>query len=91
VLVYSFVAHMHRLPGLKSQFSFNLASLLGYSSILMTFFGVNYYLSGLHSYAKGDAIPIPHFVYYTVVVVFVVAVWAYFNERRFKEKPIIEE
>ena len=91
VLVYSFIAHMHKLPGLKSQFSFNLASLLGYSSILMTFFGVNYYLSGLHSYAKGDAIPVPNFVYYTVVVVFVVAVWAYFNERRYKEKPIIEE
>jgi cytochrome c-type biogenesis protein CcsB len=90
VLIYSFIAHMHRLPGLKSQFSFNLASLLGYSSILMTFFGVNYYLSGLHSYAKGDAIPVPNFVYYTVVVIVIVAIWAYWNERRFKEKPIME-
>lgn len=90
VLVYSFIAHMHRLPGLKSQFSFNLASLLGYSSILMTFFGVNYYLSGLHSYAKGDPIPIPNFVYYTVAVVVIVAIWAYWKEQKFKEKPIIE-
>ncbi|MBE0650995.1 MAG: cytochrome c biogenesis protein CcsA [Bacteroidales bacterium] len=90
VLVYSFIAHMHRLPGMKSQFSFNLASLLGYSSILMTFFGVNYYLSGLHSYAKGDPIPVPNFVYYTIAVIVIVAIWAWWNERRFKEKPIIE-
>jgi hypothetical protein len=44
----------------------------------------------LHSYAKGDAIPVPNFVYYTVVVIVIVAIWAYWNERRFKEKPIME-
>jgi len=86
VLVYSFIAHMHRLPGLKSQFSFNLASILGYSSILMTFFGVNYYLSGLHSYAKGDSLAVPSLVYWVVGLILVVAIWAYDKEGKFADE-----
>ncbi|NOX85100.1 MAG: c-type cytochrome biogenesis protein CcsB [Chlorobi bacterium] len=86
VLVYSFILHMHYIPGLKNNFSFNFASLVGFSSILMTYFGVNYYLSGLHSYASGDAVPVPTFVYYTLVVIAIIAVWAYINERRFVKK-----
>jgi cytochrome c-type biogenesis protein CcsB len=85
VLVYSFVLHMHYIPGLKNYFSFNFASLIGFFSILMTYFGVNYYLSGLHSYAAGDPVPIPTFVYYTVAVILFVAIWAYINNRRFKQ------
>lgn len=85
VLVYSFIMHMHYIPGLKNSFSFNFASLIGYFSILMTYFGVNYYLSGLHSYAAGDPVPIPTFVYYTVATIFAVSLWAYLNNRRFKE------
>ncbi len=29
----------------------------------MTYFGVNYFLSGLHSYAAGDAMAVPNWVY----------------------------
>ena len=83
VLIYAFIAHMSSIPGLKDKFSFNFASLISYGSILMTYFGVNYYLSGLHSYAAGDPVPIPTFVYYMVATVFVVSIWAYFNNRRF--------
>jgi cytochrome c-type biogenesis protein CcsB len=83
VLIYAFISHMSSIPGLKDKFSFNFASLISYGSILMTYFGVNYYLSGLHSYAAGDPVPVPTFVYYMVVTVFVVSIWAYFNERRF--------
>ncbi|NOU46239.1 MAG: cytochrome c biogenesis protein CcsA [Bacteroidales bacterium] len=82
VLIYSFVAHMGYVPGLKTDYSFSLVSLVAYSSVIMTYFGVNYYLSGLHSYAKGDPVPVPTFVYYTVAVIFIVAVGAFINERR---------
>lgn len=82
VLVYSFVAHMGYVPGLKTDYSFSLVSLVSYSSVIMTYFGVNYYLSGLHSYAKGDPVPVPTFVYYTVAVIFSVALMAFINERR---------
>jgi len=82
VLVYSFVTHMRFIPGLKSKFAFNLASVISYFSILMTYFGVNFYLSGLHSYAKGDPVPIPDFIYYVLVVIFAVAVFAYLKEEK---------
>jgi cytochrome c-type biogenesis protein CcsB len=82
VLVYAFIAHMRMVPGLRGLFAFNLASLLGFSSVIMTYFGVNFYLSGLHSYAKGDPLPIPSFVYYTVAVVFVLSLSAFINYRK---------
>src|SRR5690606_17791609 len=67
VLIYAVVLHLRFVPGLKSQFAFNTASLCAYGSIIMTFFGVNFYLSGLHSYATGDPIPIPTWVPITVI------------------------
>ena len=91
IIFYSFVLHMRFIPGLQSLYAFNLASLLAYASILMTYFGVNFYLSGLHSYAAGDPVPIPTFVYYTAAVITIVAVWAYFNNERFKPKGINEK
>ncbi|HSG67086.1 MAG TPA: cytochrome c biogenesis protein CcsA, partial [Bacteroidales bacterium] len=49
---YSFVVHFRLIPGLKGKFAFNFAALISYGFVLMTYFGVNYYLSGLHSYAS---------------------------------------
>ena len=86
VLVYSFVLHMRYIPGLKSTFNFNLASVWAYSSIIMTYFGVNYYLAGLHSYAKGDPIPIPSWVYYTVGILIVLSTFAYYKYKKNKQK-----
>ena len=83
VLIYAFIAHMNSIPGLKDKFSFNFASLISYGAILMTYFGVNYYLSGLHSYASGDPVPMPTFVYYAIGVIAVVSLWAYINNKRF--------
>lgn len=88
VLVYAFVAHMRMVPGLKGNYLFNLMSLLAFSSIIMTYFGVNYYLSGMHSYAKGDPLPVPVFVYYTLAVVGAVAVWAWIRQRTLRNTPL---
>ena len=82
VLIYAFISHMRLVPGLRGVFGFNLASLAGFSSVIMTYFGVNFYLSGLHSYAKGDPLPVPSFVYYTLAVILVVALSAYINFRK---------
>ena len=79
---YSFVVHFRFIPGLRGNYAFNLASLLSFGSVLMTYFGVNYYLSGLHSYAAGDPVPVPSFVYYTLVIVGLTAIWAYVKDRR---------
>ncbi|MEI6950068.1 cytochrome c biogenesis protein CcsA [Paraflavisolibacter sp. H34] len=65
VMVYAFVLHLRLIPSLNNALVYNLASLWAFSSIIMTSFGVNYYLSGLHSYAAGDPVPIPLWVYWT--------------------------
>ncbi|WP_321299649.1 cytochrome c biogenesis protein CcsA [Marinifilum fragile] len=91
ILVYSFVLHMRFIPGLKSIYTFNLVSIWSYSSILMTYFGVNYYLAGLHSYAKGDPVPIPVWVYYSVAILFALSLIAYFNYKKYNHEPETEE
>ncbi len=48
----------------------------------MTYFGVNYYLSGLHSYAGGDAVPVPVFVYVAVIVLVALGLAANFMYKR---------
>jgi ABC-type transport system involved in cytochrome c biogenesis permease subunit len=80
ILVYTFIVHSRFIPGFKTVFAFNLLSFVGFSSILMTYFGVNFYLSGLHSYATGDPVPIPDFVYISIMVTIVVATIAYFRQ-----------
>jgi cytochrome c-type biogenesis protein CcsB len=77
VIVYTFVIHSRMIPGLKDIYTFNLLSVFAFSSVLMTYFGVNYYLSGLHSYASGDPVPVPSFVYIAVIVLVSLAVTAY--------------
>ena len=54
IMVYAFVIHVRLIPGLRGRFLFNLLSIYAFGSILMTYFGVNFYLAGLHSYAKDD-------------------------------------
>ena len=76
---------MRFIPKLKSMYAFNLASLLAFSSIIMTYFGVNFYLSGLHSYAAGDPMPIPDFIPYSVFIVFITASLAFFKLKTLKK------
>lgn len=80
ILVYAFILHMRFIPGMRGLTTFNFWSVIGFASVIMTYLGVNYYLAGMHSYAKGDPVPIPSFVYYTVVVIAVVSFFAYYNE-----------
>ena len=84
MLIYIFVLHMRFIPKIKGIFAFNLASIVAYSSIIMTYFGVNFYLSGLHSYAKGDPMPIPSFVYYSIFIVTLVAVLAKWRQKQLR-------
>jgi len=82
IIVYTLVTHSRMMPGMKDTYTFNLLSLFGFSSVLMTYFGVNYYLSGLHSYAGGDPVPVPVFVYVAVGILISLAVSSGFAYRR---------
>ncbi|HLN54410.1 MAG TPA: c-type cytochrome biogenesis protein CcsB [Bacteroidales bacterium] len=84
IIIYSIVIHSRLIPGMKDIFTFNLISLFAFSSVLMTYFGVNYYLSGLHSYAAGDAVPVPTFVYITVIVLGILSFYAQSKYRKIK-------
>lgn len=81
ILVYSFILHMRFVPGLRGLYAFNVATLFGWASVAMTYFGVNYYLSGLHSYAAGDPVPMPSFVYYIVGALLVISLIAKWKNR----------
>ncbi|MGB8359715.1 MAG: c-type cytochrome biogenesis protein CcsB, partial [Bacteroidales bacterium] len=85
IIIYTLVTHSRMIPGLKNIYAFNLLSLFAFSSVLMTYFGVNYYLSGLHSYAGGDSVPVPVFVYIAVVVLVILSVAAWL---RYKRAPV---
>jgi len=54
IMVYAFVIHARFVPSLRGLFSFNFMSVLAFASILMTYFGVNFHLTGMHSYATGE-------------------------------------
>jgi cytochrome c-type biogenesis protein CcsB len=86
IIVYSFILHMRLIPGLRTMFSTNFLALIGFGSVLMTYFGVNYYLSGLHSYAQGDPIPVPTFVYYLVAAIALISILAMINEISLRNK-----
>ncbi len=81
ILVYSFILHMRFIPGLRGFYAFNVATLFGWATVMMTYFGVNYYLSGLHSYAAGDPVPVPPFVYYSVMTLITISLLAFWRHR----------
>jgi cytochrome c-type biogenesis protein CcsB len=81
ILIYATVLHLRFIPALKSVYVFNIASVWAYSSVLMTYFGVNYYLSGLHSYAAGDPIPFPMWAWYSIAGLLVLSLLASRNRK----------
>ena len=81
ILVYAAVLHLRFVPSLRSKFVYAVASTWAYFSVLMTYFGVNYYLSGLHSYAAGDPLPIPTWVYVAVATLAVLTLLASRNRK----------
>ena len=83
IMIYAFVLHMRLIPGLKGKWMFNLMSIIAFASIMMTYFGVNFYLTGLHSYASGDKVITPSFVYYSILFVFILGTFSYFRYKKY--------
>ncbi len=80
IMIYAFVLHMRLVPSMRSKWLFNFGSVVAFASIMMTYFGVNFYLVGLHSYASGDQVITPSFVWYLVLGAFIlggVSLWRY--------------
>ncbi len=84
ILVYSVVLHLRLIPQLNTQFIKSSMALLAILVILMTYLGVNYYLSGMHSYGQGTPASIPVYVYLILVAVGAIILLAYKAENEHK-------
>ncbi|MCF6365418.1 MAG: cytochrome c biogenesis protein CcsA [Bacteroidales bacterium] len=85
LMVYAVVLHLRLVPGLNKAFIFNTASVIAFGSVIMTFFGVNYYFSkGLHSYASGSKASLPLWAIILVLMIFLIILGAYFKHRKYK-------
>lgn len=81
LLVYTFVTHSRHIPRLNNDYAFSAMSLAAIASVLMTFFGVNYYLSGLHSYGGSGEVAFAPAAAGTAITA-VLILWAGIRYRR---------
>lgn len=77
IIVYVIVLHLRFVRRLNSVYLFLITSMIAYASIIMTYFGVNFYLTGMHSYAAGEAPQIPSFAYFVLVILALLCAVAY--------------
>ncbi len=84
-IVYAIIVHFRLIPGLKGIYTFNLVSIYGFSTVIMTYFGVNYYLTGLHSYAQGEPPSLPKGVMVAFVIILVINLLAYLRLQNTKK------
>ena len=83
IMIYAFVIHMRLIPGLRSRFGFSVASVLAFGSIMMTYFGVNFYLAGLHSYAKDDQEISVSYILSALLIITLLSVFAYIKHLKY--------
>ena len=50
-MIYAVVVHTQSLPVFRKPLAYHIYITLAFLSIVMTYFGVNYFLTGMHSYA----------------------------------------
>ncbi|WP_203256788.1 cytochrome c biogenesis protein CcsA [Hyunsoonleella ulvae] len=86
IMIYAFVIHMRLVPGLRGRWFYNLMSVIAFASIMMTYFGVNFYLAGLHSYASGDQIVSLKFIGIACACVAILGAFAYRGYAKFYKK-----
>ena len=92
VVVYALVEHLRLVRRWYSIWRFNFLSVLAFSSVLMTFFGVNYFLSGMHSYGENDQVgAIFAYLLLALVVVLLLGIVSYRKWRRWDTKTAVEK
>ena len=51
LMIYAIPLHAESLPWVSSVRAYNFFMIAAFSTVLITYFGVNYILTGMHSYA----------------------------------------
>lgn len=83
ILIYGMLIHLRLIRKIYSHYLFAIGSVFSFSSILMTYYGVNFYLSGMHSYATGDPVPMPNWVFILIGCIVLLIIFS-FQKRKFK-------
>ncbi|WP_100611359.1 cytochrome c biogenesis protein [Confluentibacter lentus] len=86
IMMYAFVIHMRLIPGLRGSWWYNLSSIIAFGFIIFTYFGVNFYLSGLHSYQSGQQIASFNAIAIAVGVVALLGFFAYRGYAKYYKK-----
>lgn len=85
MVIYAIVTHLHLIKRCNSLWLFNVTSVIAFSSVLMTFLGVNYFLSGMHSYGQNEHVNnILIYLYLAFGIIIVLAMLSY---RSWKKNP----
>ncbi|QYJ69521.1 cytochrome c biogenesis protein CcsA [Flavobacterium litorale] len=85
IMVYAFVIHMRFVPSLRGTWIYNFFSVLAFAAILMTYFGVNFYLTGLHSYASGE-VRTPMYFFWMALGVFILGIFSFIQYKKHLKK-----
>jgi cytochrome c-type biogenesis protein CcsB len=85
VVIYAIVLHMRMIKACKNAWALNMGSVIAFASVMMTFFGVNYLLSGMHSYGQNDNIHgIFIYLYIILAVVVLLGIRSYICFRKYR-------
>lgn len=85
IVVYAIVAHLHLVKRWNNIWLFNLLSVFAFSSVLMTYLGVNYFFSGMHSYGQvGGSSSVFLYIAIAFVAIALLGVLAFRNKSKFK-------
>jgi len=82
ILVYAVILHVRMIPRGNHPYILSSLAVVGFGSVIMTFLGVNYYLSGMHSYGKGTPPPLPDALFLVIIAVVVIVVAAFLVEKK---------
>ncbi|SFE05983.1 cytochrome c biogenesis protein [Flavobacterium phragmitis] len=82
IMIYAFVIHARFVPALRGKWFFNLMSMYAFVSILFTYYGVNFHLVGLHSYASGEAHSLS-WIYYCLITITLIGAITYPKYRKY--------
>jgi ABC-type transport system involved in cytochrome c biogenesis permease subunit len=85
IMVYAFVIHARFVPALRNSWIFNLMAMYAFVSILFTYYGVNFHLVGLHSYASGEAKSLS-WIWMTLSAMTLIGALAYPKYRKYYKK-----
>ena len=85
IMVYAFVIHARFVPLFRGLWVFNLMSMYAFVSILFTYYGVNFHLVGLHSYASGEPKSL-NWIYFTLLAISIIGIVSFSRYKKYYKK-----